>query len=116
MRKKLIASCGLVLLCGLSNAAPVDRSTCVRIGKAVSETQLAMAGVGDLEKPRKKLIKLSDQAPKMEQAINALVEVSSKAERTDLGDPTHPMSTGEYDEAENEYNKTYQEVCGENRQ
>lgn len=111
MKKTFIAGCGLVLLCGMSHAAAVDRGTCVRIGKAVSETQLAMAGVGGLEGPREKLITLRDQAPAMESELSALITVSEKAQSAALGDPDHPMSTGEYGDAEQAYNKKYQEVC-----
>lgn len=112
MKKLFMAGCGMMMLCGYGSAAPLDSSICMRISKAVSDTQLAMAGIGSLEKPRKDMLKLSEKAPGMEQVLNAMVEVSKESESSQLGDPSHPMSTGKYDEVEKEYKMTYQELCG----
>ena len=111
MKKLFMAGCGMMMLCGYGSAASLDSSICMRISKAVSDTQLAMAGIGSLEKPRKDLRKLSEQAPGMEQELNALAQVSKDSESSQLGGPSHPMSTGEYDEAEKEYNVAYKKLC-----
>ena len=111
VKRSVMAGCGMMMLCGYGGTAPLDSSVCMRISKAVSDTQLAMAGIGSLEKPRKDLLKLSEQAPEMEQEINALVEVSRDSESAKLGAPAHPMSTGKYDEVEQGYKMAYQKLC-----
>lgn len=112
MKKTGIAGFLLIGMCGAAGAQSVAGGDCVHIAKTVSDMQLAMAGMGDLVEIRKELAQLRDRTPAMEEELNGLVEVARQAESSELGTPSHPLSTGAYDDAEAAYKEKYGEECG----
>jgi len=91
MKKLFMAGCGMMMLCGYGSAASLDSSICMRISKAVSDTQLAMAGIGSLEKPRKDMLKLSEKAPGMEQVLTPIEGKKPRYKKLIVSRPVQPM-------------------------
>lgn len=112
MKKNRIAGVVLMSLCGLAGAQGVTDESCMHIAKAVSDMQMAMAGMGDLTQTREELAGWRDRTPALEAELDGLVEVARQSESSELGAASHPLSTGAYDEAEAAYQKKYGEECG----
>ncbi len=108
MKKTGIVTCLLMGLAGPLSAQAADRVDCMKVTKAVSDMQLALAGMGNLNETLAKLESVGDQVPAMEEALNGMHEVVANA---DSDAPLETMDMDAFDRAEARYENKYRQEC-----
>ncbi|MAY09489.1 MAG: hypothetical protein CL543_10900 [Alcanivorax sp.] len=109
MKKTLIVSCLLIGSWGPTTAMAADDGDCMRLQMALSDVQMALAGMGDLGPRLAKLEAMSDQVPALKAPLDDLVEVVKAA---DDDRPVETIDMDAYDRAEAAYQKKYRAECG----
>ncbi|WP_156092497.1 hypothetical protein [Rhodovibrio salinarum] len=85
----------------------MSEDQCLAVIMAMSKLELAMVGKVPLADARAELAGLQSTLPEnVSTRVDELVAVAESAQGIEVGDPAHPMATGEFQEA----NKLYREA------
>lgn len=97
-----------------ADADTLEVGQCLDLNKAVADLQLAMVGMSSegAGQARQNLDDMRGDLPSSIDAdIEALLEVSRKADEMAVPDSDHPMANGEFQKADAAYSASFQELC-----
>ena len=114
-RPRLIAALSAILISVASVASaqdPMGEDLCDATVLAMSKLEMSMAGYGPADEARAGLMELQPEVPaEVWETIERLLDVASVSEGIEVGDPDHPMATGEFQEASRAYREALQPRC-----
>ncbi|BAQ68008.1 hypothetical protein NHU_00840 [Rhodovulum sulfidophilum] len=115
-RSHLIAAAlSTVLISGASGAlaqGTMGEDKCMAVMMAMSKLEASMAGYADSDQAQAGLIELQPGLPaEISDRIEDLLDVALSAEGIEVGDPSHPMATGEFQKASRDYREALAPHC-----
>ena len=85
---------------------------CLEVIMAVSKLEMATAGIAPLDEALTDLKEVQRTIPAdVRPPVDNLISIAKSAQRIEIGDPTHPMATGESQEASLSYQKALAPYC-----
>ncbi|EKF73875.1 hypothetical protein A11A3_11718 [Alcanivorax hongdengensis A-11-3] len=108
MKKIVIAM--VIILYGSASVMADESDDCIDVAKAVSDLQLALAGMGDIDNRVARVSAMGDKFPEFKASLSGMVAV---VEGADDESPLQNIDMEAFDHAEAAYKEQYKAQCGE---
>jgi len=85
---------------------------CIEVIVAVSKLEMATAGMAPLDEALADVKEVRPAIPAdVRPTVDSLISIAKSAQKFEISDPTHPMATGEFQEASLSYQKALAPYC-----
>ena len=114
-RTAMMAIVSAALLTGANTSfanETMSEMQCIEVIMAVSKLEMATAGIAPLDEALTDLKEVQRAIPaEVRPPVDNLISIAKSAQKIEIGDPKHPMATGESQEASLSYQKALAPYC-----